>query len=85
MRKKTLEYVGWTQEQYDAAMLSQKGLCAICQQPESKLGKTLSADHDHTTLEPRQLLCGTCNSGLGMFKENLALLQAAQDYLQRHK
>jgi hypothetical protein len=36
-------------------------------------------------LQVRDLLCGNCNRGLGLFKENPSLLTAAAWYLERHK
>jgi len=56
----------------------QGGLCAIC----LKL-KLLVLDHDHNTGLKRSALCRTCNLGLGMFKEDISLLQAAISYLKK--
>ena len=51
--------------------------CAICHQVFK-----LSLDHDHRTDEIRGLLCNPCNSGLGFFKDDLKLLEAAANYLR---
>lgn len=55
----------------------QDGRCAICHEIQS-----LSLDHDHATGEWRRLLCGTCNSGLGMMQDNPRLLRVAAAYLE---
>ncbi len=82
---------GLEQKDYQAMLEAQNGLCAICKQPERRkkpksLGVArLSVDHNHKTGGVRQLLCGTCNAGLGKFHDNPALLRAAADYLERHQ
>ncbi len=42
----------------------------------------LLVDHCHDSVKVRGLLCGGCNSGLGLFKECPAALRAAADYLE---
>ena len=39
-------------------------------------------DHCHKTKKIRGLLCHTCNSGLGMFKDNIEYLKNAIKYLE---
>jgi len=43
--------------------------------------KRVCIDHDHETGIVRGLLCNQCNSGLGMFKDNIYSLLKAIDYL----
>ena len=71
---------GLTLEEYDALAASQDGRCAICgwKQPSS-----LNVDHDHETGRVRGLLCTPCNTGLGLFGDNVALLTKATNYLSR--
>lgn len=55
----------------------QNGLCAICATP----GRCLVLDHCHSSGRLRAMLCHTCNSGLGLFRDQPHLLRAAADYL----
>jgi len=68
----------------------QKGLCAICNNPETfvhsktKEPARLAVDHCHLTGKTRKLLCKNCNTGLGSFKDNQDLLLTAMQYLKDH-
>lgn len=69
-------------EEFERLYLLQNGRCAICDQEE--VGKLLSVDHDHETGKVRGLLCCNCNRGLGIFKDDLTLLNKASDYIRAH-
>lgn len=71
---------GFSDEEYNAMLVDQKGCCAIC---GAELWDKLFADHRHDTMQPRGLLCNRCNVGIGMFKDDPAYLRAAADYLER--
>src|SRR5689334_15698995 len=45
-------------------------------------GKKLVVDHDHATDLIRGLLCSTCNTGLGCFKDDPKLFRKAIKYLK---
>ena len=66
---------------------AQKGLCAICHEPETKErnGKrlTLCVDHCHKTGEVRRLLCNRCNLMLGLARDNPEILREAASYVER--
>ena len=78
---------GLTEDDYNGFLLEQNNCCAICGGSENwnKYGRTtrLSVDHDHKTSKVRGLLCNFCNSGLGSFRDNKNILQAAIRYLER--
>lgn len=67
--------------QYDLMVATQEGKCAVCKLVPKRL---LVVDHNHSTNSVRELLCDGCNQGLGMFKESIASLEAAIDYLRKH-
>jgi hypothetical protein len=73
--------VNWYNETLD----KQRGICAICQKPETaKWGgnvKQLAVDHCHSTEKVRGLLCHACNTGIGSLNDDPLLLQRAIDYL----
>jgi len=77
-------------EEYEARLKHQNGVCAICKKPSSTRHQSgylrlLSVDHDHSTGKVRDLLCSSCNHGLGAFKDDISLLQAAIEYLKKHE
>jgi hypothetical protein len=67
-----------TLDEYEKIKKDQNYSCAICKTHESKLKKILHIDHDHqccpgpTTCGKciRGLLCYSCNTGLGNFKDS---------------
>lgn len=79
-----------SEEQFQALFAAQSGVCAICGLPETRRRPTsdgtmpLSVDHDHATGQIRQLLCNSCNRGLGDFRDKSELLVAAAAYLRKH-
>lgn len=60
---------------------AQAGCCAIC---KKHYGIDLQIDHDHKTGAVRELLCQTCNVGIGALKESIATLKNAIKYIKRH-
>lgn len=70
---------GITLDEFEVKLKEQNGVCAICGIKQE--GKHLAVDHNHTTNKIRGLLCENCNRGVGMFKDNVALMQKAIDYL----
>lgn len=72
---------GMTVATFAAMKRQQGGGCAICRRiPLNSRG--LVIDHNHVTNEVRGLLCFACNSAVGLFQDDPALLAAAIDYLK---
>jgi len=88
-RKQSLKAYGMTVAEYDEMLVKQGGKCAVCVRPERKQRGDqilrLSVDHDHDTGEVRGLLCSTCNTGLGQFRDDPDLLISAAAYIMEHK
>lgn len=72
---------GLTPEQFIKLSDSQGGLCAICK----RIMNGICIDHDHETGKVRGLLCRNCNTGLGMFEENIEFLRLCITYIEKHK
>ena len=79
---KLLRDFGITSKQYDEMLVSQKGCCKLCGKDGSKLTKRLAVDHCHETGAVRGLLCGTCNTALGLFYDNIELMKKAIKYVR---
>ncbi len=73
-----MSFYGIGLAEYDRLFKSQDGRCAICRRPSTK---NLYVDHDHATGVLRGLLCGPCNSALGMLCDSPFLLERAAEYL----
>jgi ferric-dicitrate binding protein FerR (iron transport regulator) len=72
---------GWTEAEYDAAVVSQLGCCAICGVQMSRYNEPC-ADHCHKTGKKRGLLCNRCNVGIARFEDSSQLLSLAATYLE---
>lgn len=66
---------------YYEMLAIQGGVCKICLDPFD----AEHIDHDHSTGAVRGILCRRCNVGLGLFRDNPALLVAAAKYLDYKK
>jgi hypothetical protein len=78
-----------TPQEYETKLASQDYKCALCGKDASdnkRGGKLdpLHVDHCHKSGNLRDLLCYSCNSGLGQFKDSIETLQKAIDYLHKH-
>ena len=73
---------GISSEEYQEKLKQQNYVCAICN--KEKTTRALAVDHCHVTGIIRSLLCGSCNTGLGHFKDSPELLNKAADYIKEH-
>lgn len=73
---------------YVEKLLEQKGVCAICGNPETRTDQNgriseFQVDHNHTTGEVRGLLCFACNTAIGHMQEDTERLRSAIRYLAK--
>lgn len=80
-----MKQYGITPMEYDDMLERQEYLCAICSTDTPGHKGMFMVDHCHGTGVVRGLLCNTCNSGLGMFKDNVELLAKAIEYLNKDR
>lgn len=79
---------GITLTEYDDMLQAQKNVCAICQKAETAVDskghlRMMAVDHCHTTKKIRGLLCTSCNTAIGHFKDDVHLLQRAINYINK--
>ena len=85
-----LKKYGLTRDDYVDLEKSQNGVCKICGEKELHK-KRLSVDHDHSCCEGygscgkciRGLLCSNCNRVLGQVNDDIDILKAMIQYLQK--
>lgn len=83
-RNRTARY-GITKEDVEKKLLEQNNQCAICGVLfDDKILPCVDHEHDPTK-KFRGMLCRTCNSGLGMFKECVNILEKAIKYLKDNR
>ncbi len=75
---------GLTSKKYNALYRKQAGCCAICGVHQWELSRALSVDRNHKTGQVRGLLCISCNSALGLFRESRGTLMKALRYLKNN-
>lgn len=89
-RKWDLRTYRMTIQDYDAMVVAQKGVCAICKKPETTIlritqsPRRLCVDHCHETGKIRALLCDKCNRMLGCAKDDCGVLLSAVEYLRSY-
>ena len=77
--QRRLQPYGMTVVALDAIFNSQEGACAICRR--AFIGGNYHIDHDHKTRKVRGLLCASCNTGIGLFRDSPEALANAARYL----
>lgn len=74
---------GITAADYDAMLERQGGSCAVCDgQQDHPTRQWFDVDHCHTTGHVRGLLCSSCNTALGLLREDPARIGKLAVYAQ---
>lgn len=88
-RRRTLARYGLTPAEYDGLVKRQRNRCAICRTTKVGGPPTRSGywhiDHDHVTGQVRGLLCGKCNTAIGLLQDDPDILAAATRYVAKHR
>jgi len=75
-------------EKEDYDILLKTPACIICNvimTNEASKSNMRVIDHCHDTSKIRGIICNHCNTGLGLFKDNIEVLSNAIDYLKHYK
>jgi len=92
--KYKLKQYDLTPEAYDRMLLEQNFVCAICNNPETRIIHNkitrLCVDHDHLRSTPgncyvRGIICHKCNSILGRVNDSIELLQNTIAYFKEYE
>lgn len=81
-RRYKLAKFGLSPEMFEVLVVEQGGLCSICCGGPTSLG--LCIDHNHKSGRMRGLLCGPCNSAIGLLKDSPEIVEAAAKYLRQY-
>lgn len=81
--ERALTKYGLTPATFADLLESQGGVCAICKGDRNGPGARFHVDHDHVTNRVRGLLCGRCNTAIGLMQDSPEALNAAAAYLRR--
>lgn len=76
-------------DEYNKMLATQNYSCAICGGKETRVDRKgairfMPVDHCHKTGKVRALLCTSCNTALGGFKDDPDLLRKAAIYIEKH-
>ena len=71
---------GISKNEFDFMLHKQGGGCAICMRKDWS-GRGPQIDHDHITGKVRGILCGKCNTAIGMIGDDLRIAWALVNYL----
>ena len=87
--RKLKKTYGISLDEYNELLSKQKGKCAICGVNNNgkyrNKPRAFAVDHCHITGKIRGLLCSDCNTGIGLLKDNVNILQYAIKYLNKTK
>jgi hypothetical protein len=74
---------GLTRAELDDMIASQDGKCLICGGGPNGPGDRLHVDHCHNSSKVRGLLCGKCNTAIGLLDDDPERAFSAALYLQK--
>ena len=74
---------GITKADFDLLLVQQGGVCAICGGDRSGPGQRFHVDHCHDSGKVRGLLCGNCNTAIGLLGDDPERADKAAAYLRR--
>ena len=80
-RSKLKRAYGLSLEEFDAILVRQDRVCAICKGPPNGRFNSFNVDHCHKTGKIRGLLCFHCNTAIGMAKDSRELLMKMALYV----
>jgi hypothetical protein len=81
-------HFGISLEEYEARLLAQNNLCALCHKPFEGTGWQSLApalDHNHKSGRLREFLHNVCNKGIGLLGDNPEMCRMATEYLEKHR
>jgi len=67
--------------EFNDKLMKQNNSCAICRKNKDLFKRRLSVDHRHKTNRVRGLLCSSCNTALGLLKEDFTIINNLIQYL----
>jgi hypothetical protein len=80
---------GLSYTDYVSLYNDQEGRCKLCNRyhplESSVFTEILNVDHCHLTNKVRGLLCHKCNKALGLFSDDVKILQKAIQYLKENQ
>lgn len=69
----------------EEALTLRERCCEICGTDGEEYKKSNHIDHCHITGKVRGTLCHSCNTALGLMKEDVNLLDKMKEYINEHK
>lgn len=93
-----LRRMGLTIDEYQRMADSQRNVCSVCGNPETRVDKRtgklrrLAIDHDHSCCGGkssckkciRSLLCQSCNQALGLLRDDPVIVQSLANYVKKN-
>ena len=86
----TRKKVGMSESEFLELVEQSDSKCNICFRQldvtkSTEYNKRICLDHCHTTNKARGILCNSCNTALGLVKEDISNLENMIRYIERHK